>query len=286
MSRPVRVVVVAFHAHEQLDRCLDELGEDAVTIVVDNSSSSDVRAVAERRGARLVDSGRNLGFAAGVNLALRDVLAGPPADVLLLNPDARLGTSAVDELRAFLHRADNERVAAVTPRLVGPDGAEERVVWPFPSPSRGWLEAAGLASFGGSPTFVIGAALLLRWEALQDVGAFDERFFLYAEEVDWQRRARDRGWASAVAEHVSGYHDGAGSSPDPARREALFHAAQETYIRKWFGAGGWFSYRLAACAGAAVRAAVLTGRRRSAAARRALLYARGPRRCAGLNSAR
>ena len=130
--------------------------------------------------------------------------------------------------------------------------------------------------------FVIGAVLLLRWEALQQVGELDERFFLYGEETDWQRRAAQLGWRAALCPDVVAVHDGAGSSDDPSRREVLFHAAQETYIRKWYGRRGWWAYRAAACAGATARAVMLSGDRRAEAARRARLYVRGPRRSAGL----
>jgi hypothetical protein len=77
-------------------------------------------------------------------------------------------------------------------------------------------------------------------------------------------------------------HEGAGSSDDPDVREVLFHAAQETYIRKWHGAAGWWIYWSGACAGAAARAVFFKGRRRREAARRALLYLRGPSRRASL----
>ena len=124
--------------------------------------------------------------------------------------------------------------------------------------------------------------MLLRWEALQQVGELDERFFLYGEETDWQRRAAQLGWRAALVPDVVAIHDGAGSSDDPRRREVLFHAAQETYIRKWYGSRGWWAYRAAACVGATARAVALSGDRRAEAARRARLYVRGPRRSAGL----
>ena len=93
-------------------------------------------------------------------------------------------------------------------------------------------------------------------------------------------RACALGWTSRLDPDVVAVHVGAGTSGDPRKRELLFHAAQETYIRKWFGGSGWFAYRSAACLGAAARTLVLAGERRAEAARRALLYLRGPRRCA------
>jgi GT2 family glycosyltransferase len=278
-------VVVAFGNPHQLDSCLAAIGQNFDLVVVDNSSSADVHAIAEAHGARYVDSGRNRGFAAGVNVALEPLLAGEPRDVLLLNPDASLRAEDVTRLANCLHEARNRNVAAISPRLIDPEGGDQRVVWPFPSPRRAWGEAIGLTeprACGG--TFVIGAALLLRWEALRVVGLFDERFFLYAEETDWQRRAFALGWRSLLCVDVVGVHAGGGASDDTAHREVLFHAAQETYIRKWYGSGGWWTYRAAALVGATARAILLRGDRRAAAARRALLYARGPRQRAGFTT--
>jgi GT2 family glycosyltransferase len=281
-TRRIRGIIVAYGGPEELERCLGALAGAIEVTVVDNSSSKDVRTVALRRGATYVEAATNLGFARAVNLALRELVAGPPVDVLLLNPDAVLEPDHLAALSACLLRAGNERVAAAAPRLVGPDGGIQRVAWPFPSPARAWLEAFGLGRLPSRSRFVIGAVLLLRWEALHDVGLFDERFFLYAEEADWQRRARARGWTSFLCADAVAEHTGAGTSADPRRREILFHAAHETYIRKWYGAGGWLLYRSAACLGAVARAIVLTGERRSDAARRARLYLRGPSRSASM----
>ena len=282
MTQPVHVVVVAYGAAEQLDGALAALGAGYETTVIDNSSSQAVRAVAEKRGAAYVDPGRNLGFGVGANVALRQLLAGSPKDILLLNPDALLEPREIDKLARYLHRPENHRVGAVSPRLVRDDGREQRVVWPFPTPWRAWAEAVGLGRVPARHTFVIGAVLALRWEAVVEVGLFDERFFLYAEEADWQKRAQALGWSSRLCVDAVASHRGAGTSTDPLQHMARFHAAQETYIRKWYGSAGWLLYRSAACLGAAARALFLTGDRRSAAARRALLYLRGPRRCASL----
>jgi GT2 family glycosyltransferase len=281
-TRPVHVVVVAYHAANQLDRSLAALGSRAETTVIDNSGSAAVRAVADARGAEYIDVGKNVGFGAGANVALRRLLQRSPRDVLLLNPDAALGPRDLDRLCEYMHRPGNERLAAVSPRLIGTDGVEQRAVWPFPNPGRSWLEAIGLGRLSARRTFVIGAVLLLRWEALREVGLFDERFFLYAEEADWQRRAVALDWSSHLCPDATAEHVGAGASVDLRTRETLFHAAQETYIRKWYGRSGWFLYRGVACFGAAARALVLTGERRSEAGRRAVIYLRGPRRCAAL----
>jgi GT2 family glycosyltransferase len=278
-ERPVHAVVVAFHAAEQLARCVSGLERQVPVIIVDNSSSTEVASVAARYGAAYVDSGMNRGFAAGVNIALTR-LAEAEVDVLLLNPDAVIRPIAISQLARFMRCPEHERVAAVAPCLLGPADSEQRVIWPSPSPARMWADALGLGGLPARRTFVVGAVLLLRREAIDDVGLFDERFFLYAEEADWQRRARERGWASAVCLDAVAGHMGAGTTTNPRRRETLFQAAQETYIRKWYGSTGWWVYRVAACLGAGARALMLTGDRRKEAAHRTLLYFRGPRRCA------
>ncbi len=280
--RRVHVVVVAYHGADELDRALATVGGEAALTVVDNSQSEAVRSVCEQKGARYLRTSGNLGFGAGVNVALREIVAGEPCDVLLLNPDAMLPGGAVGKLAAALE-ADS-RACALAPALVRPSGRPQRSLWPFPTPRHAWLEALGLSRLERGPSFAVGTVLLLRWEALHEVGLFDERFFLYAEETDWQRRAHEHGWHAALCEDVVATHVGGAASEDPARRERLFYAAQELYIRKWYGPGGWLLYRLAVIAGAAVRALVLPRSRRAEAGRRLLVYLRGPRRAAAAGS--
>ena len=276
----LRGVVVAYGGADQLDICLAALEQVIPVIVIDNSSSTDVASIALRREAAYCDPGSNLGFATAVNVALRRLKSASPEAVLLLNPDAVVTPDALQLLVDFLADPRNADVAAVSPRLVGLDGAPQRVVWPFPSPWRACAEAAGLGRLPARSTFVIGAVLMLRWSAICEVGFFDERFFLYAEETDWQRRALALGWRSSVCESAVAVHGGGGASESPIRRDVLFHAAHEAYVRKWYGSWAWWRYRIAAFLGAVVRGVVLRGERGSEARRRASLYARGPRRCA------
>ncbi len=270
----VEVVVVAFGAPDLLDACLATLGGRLPVVVVDNSSHPEVRAVSDRHGARYVDPGRNLGFGGGVNVGLRHRRS-TAGDVLLLNPDAEITAGDVSRLEQCLHARPG--LACVGPRQVdGSGGGEDRVGWPFPTPLGAWAEAVGLGRLRRSTGFVIGSVLLMRAEALDEVGLFDERFFLYAEETDWQRRAFDLGWNVAVCTEVTAVHLGAGTGGDPSVREAHFHASHERYLRKHFGSRGWQSYRAAVMTGAALRALVLPGRRRRDAADRFHLYRRGP----------
>jgi GT2 family glycosyltransferase/glycosyltransferase involved in cell wall biosynthesis len=277
-ERGLAVVVVAYGVPTLLAECLAALGGHYRVIVVDNSSSADVRAVVSEAAASYIDPGRNLGFAAGVNRAL-DELELSGTDVLLLNPDSTIDPASVEGLRSCL--ADDPRLACVAPaqRQHG-SSTEDRVAWPFPTPLGAWIEAIGLGVLRRRRDFAIGAVLLLRGEALVAVGGFDERFFLYAEETDWQQRAGRLGWRTAVCDEIWATHVGAGTDGDAYRRELRFHAGAERYVRKYHCRVGWMSYRLAKLSGATARAIVLNGERRRAAAQRAWIYACGPDRLA------
>ena len=268
------VVVVAYGAPDLLDRCLACLEGQFDVVVVDNSSDAAVAAVAADHEVDYVDPGRNLGFGAGANVGSSRRNG---RDVLLLNPDATISPAGLRTLHAAL-RAD-PGLAAVAPRQLDPDhGEAARVAWPFPTPSGAWLEAAGLGRLRRRADFLIGSVLLLSGPALDEVGGFDERFFLYAEETDWQRRATDHGWRVAVCEPVVATHVGAGTGGDPVVRETHFQASHERYVRKHHGTLGWWSYRAAALVGAGARSVVLRGDRRHTAGTRLRLLRTGPLR--------
>lgn len=277
LTRPVaeadpQVVVVAYGPPEPLVDALTPLGGLSVT-VVDNSSLPATRRVVEARGGHYLDPGRNLGFGAAVNLALASLTERGMghADVLLLNPDATISEAAVRELAESLHAQPD--TACVAPLQTDPTCARrERVVWPFPSPLGAWLVALGAGRFDRRKGFVIGSILLLNRHALDDVGTFDERFFLYAEETDWQKRAVDRGWRIRYVPEVAGTHVGGGTSTDEGLRSDLFHTSQLTYMRKHFGVVGALAARAAAVAGAVIRVAVGKGATREAARWRLRFY--------------
>lgn len=265
---PPEVVVVAYGPVSPLAHALAALGGGVIVHVVDNGLSDDVAALVQRLGFDYVRPSRNVGFAAAVNLGLQRCDAGQ--DVLLLNPDARISGADVLLLQERLRR--NARSAAVAPRLSRPDGSTERTRWPMPSPWQPWRGILGCGGLRPNAAFFLsGAVLLLRGEALKDVGIFDERFFLYAEETDWQRRALAKGWLVAEVPEVQAEHLGAGSSSDGLLREEQFHRSGELFIRKWHGRPGWVIFRLGALLAAARRFATA---RDPAARRRASLTCR------------
>ncbi|WP_404443942.1 glycosyltransferase [Microbacterium marinum] len=272
----MEIVVVAYGRPDLLRSAIAPLAHLPIT-VVDNSSQAAVAALCDDLGVRYIDPGRNGGFAAGVNIALRDRLV-PDADVLLLNPDASVDAATVERLQEFL--AASPDLASVAPAQTDAAGRPSRVAWPFPTPVGSWLDALGLGRLRRGPQFMIGAILLLRAEAIAHVGLFDERFFLYSEETDWAYRAHRLGWRHALAPTLRAVHVGAATSTDSRVRTIRFHAAQERYHRKHYGASGWAATRAAVALGALARGVLSTGWRRDEAFQRAALYLRGPVRLA------
>ena len=274
LDRGMEVIVVAYGSPEMLRRALEPVRELPIT-VVDNSSMPEIEALCAELGCRYIDPGYNGGFAAGVNVGLsrRQV---PGGDILLLNPDAEISVKATQRLqRALL--TDN-RLASVGPQQVDESGKQIRVSWPFASPGGVWLDAVGLSRLRPVSEYVSGAILLLRAEAIQQVGLFDDAFFLYEEEEDWAYRASKLGWRHAVVPEVTAMHACGGTSSDEQKRQVHFHASQERFLRKHFGAVGWQIARAGQVVGDTTRSFLRTGDARRALRARAGLYWKGPLR--------
>ncbi|MDT4914559.1 MAG: hypothetical protein QOC66_3687 [Pseudonocardiales bacterium] len=272
------ILIVAYHTDDHLSDCLSVLGDTSSVLVIDNDMCPSTEALVATRGARYLSAASNLGFAAAVNLGL-DAAWDGQSDVLLLNPDARVTSADVAELQQALHAPGTHR-AAVGPRLVGSDGGAQVPDWPMPSPGQVWFDALGLSRVWRGRRFVVGAVLLLSGAAIAQVGRFDDRYFLYAEEADWQLRAQRSGWTVAVVDAVSATHVGGASSSDPALRDRLFYASAETFARRWYGRSGWAVMRLGSLA-AAVRRSLIgsaTTRARSRRVVRIYLGRSTPRR--------
>lgn len=213
---PVDVGVVTWNTAELTVRALRHLldtdqGVDLRVLVRDNASTDGTADAIERAVPEAeVDRGSvNLGFAAGVNTIISR--ASSPW-FLALNSDAWPRPGAVGRLVATAkHHPDT---AAIAPRLERPDGTLEHSTHPFPS-----LTVAATMAIGGDRWFprwvrdrlllegtwdhdrprrvdwAVGAALLIRRTALDDIGGFDERFFMYAEDLAWCWEARRHGWS-------------------------------------------------------------------------------------------
>jgi N-acetylglucosaminyl-diphospho-decaprenol L-rhamnosyltransferase len=219
----VAAVVVTYNALPYVERTLESL-ERHETVVVDHGSTDGTLELVRRRFPRvkLVEQ-ENLGLAVGWNRGVRETST---PFVLILNADAWLVDDAADRLAAFAEQ--RERVGFVAPRLLNPDGTLQPSVRAFPTPWRLATEylflrklaprSRALNAFYGAGfrhdevreiDFAKAAGFLLRRAAFDNVGPFDEEFFLFSEETDWCYRLREAGWQSffypdAEVVHVGG----------------------------------------------------------------------------------
>lgn len=262
------VIVVSFNTRDILRACLQRLfevtqGLRLQVIVVDNASrdaSADMVAQ-EFPHICLIRSDSNLGFAAANNLGF---LKAEGDYVLLLNPDALLEPLALQ--RALAHMAADPGIGMGGGLLLGKEGQREPSARLFPSLLNELLVLSGLAArypksrfFGrfdrswddsgqaAAVDWVPGAFALMRREALDQVGPFDERFFLYYEEVDLCRRFHARGWTIMYWPDVVIRHWGGESSKTVENQDFSSSGSQLTlwrmrsellYYRKHHGALG------------------------------------------------
>jgi N-acetylglucosaminyl-diphospho-decaprenol L-rhamnosyltransferase len=208
MASSVSVVVVTYNAMPWIERCLEGVAEYELVVVDHGSTDGTLELVRERwPQARLIER-QNLGFGAGSNAGMR--LASGHY-FLLLNSDAWAVEDAVERLAEFAD--EHPEAAVVGPRLRNPDGSLQRSVRGVPTLWRLATEylflrklapgTRALNSFyaGGfdhdhvqEAEVLMGACLLVRREAADAVGLFDEDFFMFSEETDWCYRFRTAGW--------------------------------------------------------------------------------------------
>jgi N-acetylglucosaminyl-diphospho-decaprenol L-rhamnosyltransferase len=219
----LEAVVVTYNGLPHLEPTLESL-DGYETVVVDHGSSDGTLELVRERfpKVRIVEQ-PNRGLAAGWNRGIRETSA---PFLLVLNADAWLVGDAGERLAAFAE--EHERAGFVAPRLLNPDGSLQPSVRAFPTPWRLATEylflrklaprSRALNAFYGAGfrhdevreiDFAKAAGFLLRRTAFDEVGPFDEDFFLFSEETDWCYRLREAGWKSffypgAEIVHVGG----------------------------------------------------------------------------------
>lgn len=282
----VRVGIVSWNTAAELDRCLASLpaalqGLNAEVVVVDNASGDGSAEAAEHHsGVRVVRSPVNVGYARAMNAAL----AGTGAPVLAaVNPDTVLPAGALATLvERLLGRPD---VGLVAPRLLDLDGGTQHSAYRFPSPVVSLATALpvraqggrlgrrlGLEAAGPPPVadvdWLIGAVHVIRAAALDGRPPYDERWFMYGEDIELCWRLARRGWRRRYEADVVVHHEGnvAGAQAWGGRRtERWLPITYDWYARDRgrFAARRWAAANTVACTLVAARLAA-TGRRREA----------------------
>jgi len=268
----VAIVVVTLDAEPWIERCLASVSSGDV-LVVDHGSTDGTLAAARRRpGVRLVEQ-ENRGLAAGWNRGLAETSS---RYVLLLNSDAWLVDGALERLVAFAE--EHPDAAIVGPRLRNPDGTLQRSVRGFPTlwrlateylflrklaPRSRVLNAFYAGGFDHDEAraveWLMGACLLVRREAVAQVGPLDEEFFLFSEETDWCYRARATGWTVWFVPDAECVHVGGATHGGRMFRENL--RGNLRFFLKHLGPRQAARARRILLTGVAVRGLVLPGER-------------------------
>lgn len=274
----VAVVVITYNSADQLGTCLDALqagcaGVDLIDVIVADNLSRDASVDVAKQPrdipVRVVQLGRNGGYAAGVNAAVASITA-PVDAVLVLNPDITTHPGSVAPLA---HALASRGCAITVPKLLNPDGSLQPSLRYEPTLGRAAAEAVlggRLACRLGAGELIVdehryttptqaawatGAAMLISTSAAADIGPWDESFLLYGEETEYALRAADRGWElwyepMSVMDHIGGEQ-----TLTDARLHALLTVNRVRLYRRRHGPVAAGIYQCVIAAGEMVRAA-------------------------------
>lgn len=257
MSEPVLdVVIVSFRSRELLGRCLRSLREHppngGVNVTVVDNASDDGTAgyvAAEHPEVRLLAQTANLGFAAATNIGIGTSSA---PYVLALNPDAAVEAGTLQALIELMDR--QPEIGCCGPALYREDGTFDHAArrsFPTPISALGHFTGIGRRLRGGhladyraprverGPVDAVnGAFMLLRRSALEQVGVFDEGYWMYMEDLDLNYRLGRAGWVTWYEPSVRAIHSKAGTTGGrrDARLQIAFHRGMGRFYRKHYAA--------------------------------------------------
>ncbi|GIT81017.1 glycosyl transferase [Leifsonia sp. LS1] len=274
MTASIRVVTVTYNSSDVLGDFLASLSEASSSpfevTVVDNASqdAEASRTIAEAHGARFIALEDNLGYGSAMN---RGVAAGPSADFLMLaNPDLTLAPGAVDALLAAAEV--DPRSGALGPAIHNLDGSLYPSGRPLPSlrtgvghalfsrswPTNPWTRAYRTTLGAGRPTpvgWLSGACLFVRGDVYAQLNGFDERYFMYFEDVDLGRRIGLAGFQNVyVPQARATHHGGHSTSSEPGPMEQAHHESAYRYLAEVYSGPLFLPLRAALRAGLRLRA--------------------------------
>lgn len=289
MTADVAIVIVTYNSGGLICECLESVfaarrDVRQQVIVVDNASKDDTVARVRARfpDVVLLEPGKNLGFAAGVNYGVRHADA---EFVLLLNPDTEIRGHAIDEVVAFARARPGHGLYGG--RTLRPDGSlEPSSCWGEPTlwsmamfafgvsslfPKNRWLDPESLGDWPRDTArevgVVTGCFLLAPKAVWDELGGMDERYFMYGEDVDLAMRARARGYRPIICPTAQLVHEVGRSSETPVHKILLLYRGKASLVRThWHGPARWLGLFFLA-GGTALRAALAGVTNRGAASR-------------------
>lgn len=294
MSDELIVVTVTYSPGPHLDRFLASLShatDRPVTVVMADNGSTDgapEEALARYPNARLLRMSANLGYGSAINRAVAEYVKDSDNNdfFVVANPDVQWGPRSIDIMLEAAGRWP--RAGSLGPLIRDPDGSVYPSARHQPSLVRGGMHAVVGPFWKSNPWtaeyrqerqepserpvgWLSGSCLLLRRSAYEEISGFDERYFMYMEDVDLGDRLSRAGWQNVYVPSAEVLHaKGHATGKDPARNLAAHHTSTYTFLadrypRWWQGPLRWtIRSSLAARAGLVVR----NSRRRGAKGRR------------------
>lgn len=251
------IVIVNWNTKDLLIQCLKSLDQTLQRLkmeifVVDNGSvDGSVELVREKfPGAIVIQNPMNLGFAKANNQALN---LSKGKFTLLLNPDTQVKEGAIETLKVFMDAHPEAGVAGA--QLLNADGSKQNSIANFPSLATELLNKSLLRllfpkTFPGKESnisepieveSVIGACMMVRREAMEQVGLLDEDYFLFLEETDWCYRIKKAGWKVYHVPQAEVYHfQGKSAEKDKKRAKVEYYRSRYQFFKKNRGSWQWF----------------------------------------------
>ena len=263
------IVIVSWNVRELLRRCLQSIvtgaqpgpsdgvfqvdGWEVEILVVDNASTDGSSEMVRDEFPRvhLIANDENRGFTSANNQGLT---LSQGRYLLLLNPDTEIVDAALATMIGYIE--ENSKVGVLGPRLINTDGSLQSSRRRFPTFSTALAESTVVQEWWGDNRilrryymadtaddaiqdvdWLVGACLLVRRQAYEQVGSLDEGFFMYSEELDWCRRIKGAGWGVVYLPTATiVHHEGKSSEQVVPARHIYFQSSKVRYFRKHHGA--------------------------------------------------
>lgn len=258
--KDVAIVIVNYKMKDLIDKCLETLfsdiegsGLDISVVVVDNNSNDGVKEFLSDRypSVSCISQKTNPGFGTSQNVGMKSVVA---KYYFVLNPDTEFLPGQHTMQRLYEYMEQHSRVGMIGPKIVYPDGSLQYSCWRFPSVlqpfynrtklgkfSRGKIHNAYhmMKDFDHEKTIpvdaLMGSAMFVRGDAIESVGRFDERFWMYYEDIDWCIRMWEAHWPVYYVHDIVLQHlHGRGSAKIPGLFNAFFkNKLFRVHVRSW-----------------------------------------------------
>jgi hypothetical protein len=256
----VSIIIVSYNAREYLKQCLDSVNRGLDNLkaeiwVVDNASIDGSAEMIKENfpQVKLIANKENIGFARANNIALKKCAA---PYILLLNNDTIITSGAIKKMVDIMK--EYKKIGALGPRLIFENGLVQISFGPMLSlwneawqkflQSRSRKKKGFIKSYiekrskkSCHPHWVSAACIMLRKEAIDQAGFFDENFFMYSEDVDLCHRLSQKGWKIFYTPDVEIMHlEGKSASTNIGRVQIEYRRSQLYFYRKYYGKWGLF----------------------------------------------